>query len=88
MEKKITMPVIFFKEQVNKKEYFVAHCPIVDVSSQGKTEEEAKENIKEALSLYFEQPEAKKIIDGDIGVHIVNISQEAKHAQTSNTIRA
>ena len=49
----IPLPVIFTQEVVNKKKYFLAHCPIVDVSSFGKTFEKAKENIKEALDLYF-----------------------------------
>jgi len=37
-------------------DWFVAQCLEVDVASQGRTEEEALENLKEALSLYFEPP--------------------------------
>ena len=33
---------------------FVAMCPEVDVVSQGKTVEEAKANLKEAVELFFE----------------------------------
>jgi len=33
---------------------FVAHCPEVDVASQGETVEEAKANLKEAVELFFE----------------------------------
>ena len=36
----------------------MAQCLEVDVASQGKTEEEALENLKEALALYFEPPTA------------------------------
>jgi hypothetical protein len=32
----------------------------VDVASQGETEEEALENLKEALELYFEPPTATR----------------------------
>lgn len=34
--------------------HFVAQCLNVDVSSFGETKEEALENLKEALELYFE----------------------------------
>lgn len=34
--------------------YFVAQCLNVDVSSFGSTEEEAIEQLREALDLYFE----------------------------------
>lgn len=33
---------------------YVALCPEVDVASQGDTIEEAKENLQEALELFFE----------------------------------
>ncbi len=33
---------------------FVALCPELDVASQGDSIEEAKENLREALELYFE----------------------------------
>lgn len=33
---------------------YVAFCPEVDVASQGKTIEEARNNLKEALELFFE----------------------------------
>ncbi len=33
---------------------FVAHCPELDVCSQGATVEEAKANLREALELFFE----------------------------------
>jgi predicted RNase H-like HicB family nuclease len=40
--------------------WFVSQCLEVDVTSQGKTEEEALENLKEALELYFEPPLATR----------------------------
>lgn len=42
-------------------EWFVAQCLDVDVASQGQSEAEALENLKEALELYFEEPRAKPI---------------------------
>ncbi len=36
--------------------WFVAQCREVDVASQGKTEEDALENLQEALKLHFTPP--------------------------------
>ena len=37
-------------------EWFVAQCVEVDVASQGKTEDEALENLRDALELHFTPP--------------------------------
>ncbi len=37
-------------------EWFVAQCREVDVASQGLTEDEALDNLREALELHFEPP--------------------------------
>lgn len=37
-------------------EWYIAQCLEVDVSSQGKSEDEAVNNLREALELYFEPP--------------------------------
>lgn len=34
--------------------WFISSCPLLDVSSQGKTEEEALKNLAEALHLFFQ----------------------------------
>jgi predicted RNase H-like HicB family nuclease len=41
-------------------DWYVSHCLKVDVASQGKSEEEALENLKEALELHFEKPHATR----------------------------
>ena len=41
-------------------EWFVAQCLEVDVASQGATEEEALENLSEALELHFDPPRATR----------------------------
>ncbi len=38
--------------------WFIAQCLEVDVVSQGESEEQSLENLKEALELYFEPPTA------------------------------
>jgi predicted RNase H-like HicB family nuclease len=40
---------------------YVALCPEVDVASQGESIEEAKNNLKEALELFFEAASADEI---------------------------
>ena len=39
-------------------DWFVAQCLDVDVASQGRTEDEALANLKQALGLHFEDPRA------------------------------
>jgi predicted RNase H-like HicB family nuclease len=41
-------------------DWFVSQCLEVDVASQGLTEEEALANLREALELYFEPPQASR----------------------------
>lgn len=40
---------------------FVAFCPDVDVASQGGTVDEARENLTEALALFFETAPADEV---------------------------
>lgn len=40
--------------------WYVAQCLELDVASQGETEDEALSNLKEALELYFEPPQATR----------------------------
>lgn len=40
---------------------YVAQCPELDVASQGGTIEEARENLREALELFFETASANQI---------------------------
>jgi predicted RNase H-like HicB family nuclease len=39
-------------------DWYVSQCLELDVASQGRSEEEALENLKEALELHFEPPQA------------------------------
>jgi predicted RNase H-like HicB family nuclease len=53
-------------------DWFVSQCLEVDVASQGETEAEALANLKEALELYFEEPQATRppkvrMVEVDIG---------------------
>ena len=42
-------------------EGYVSLCPEVDIASQGDTIEEARENLREALELFFETASPKEI---------------------------
>ena len=35
-------------------DWYVSHCPELDVASQGRSIEEARDNLREALELFFE----------------------------------
>ena len=40
---------------------YVSLCPELDIASQGDTIEEARENLREALELFFETASSKEI---------------------------
>ena len=46
----VRLPVLTWKEG----DVYVADCPAVRIASQGESEEEAVDNLKEAIELYFE----------------------------------
>ncbi|MGD9536439.1 MAG: type II toxin-antitoxin system HicB family antitoxin [Alphaproteobacteria bacterium] len=46
----------FSASLTHEGEWYVAQCLEVDVASQGETEAEALDNLKEALTLHFEPP--------------------------------
>lgn len=54
--------------------YYVAQCLNVDISSFGKTIDEAKKNLKEAVEFYFEEENIKIEEIGDIlvGKEVIN----------------
>jgi predicted RNase H-like HicB family nuclease len=41
---------------------YVAICPEFDIASQGSTVEEARSNLTEALTLFFETADASEIV--------------------------
>ena len=50
---------------------YVSFCPEVDIAGQGQTIEEAKENLKEAIQLFFEhasENEKKERVFNDLYV--------------------
>ena len=49
-------------KMTREDEWFIAQCLEVDVASQGKSEDEAVNNLREALELYFEPPRYPTVI--------------------------
>ena len=41
-------------------DWYVSQCLELDVASQGRSEDEALENLREALELHFEPPQATR----------------------------
>lgn len=53
---KYPFPVFISKEG----KWFVAECPILGIATQGRSEEETKENMKELIKEYLSDPDTKK----------------------------
>ena len=56
---------------------FVSMCPEVDVASQGDTIEEARDNLREALELFFEcasPAEIEERLGGEVFVTQVEVA--------------
>lgn len=48
-EKEISLPIIIMREG----EWYVASCPTLDIATQGKTEEEVKDNMQDLIEEYM-----------------------------------
>lgn len=48
-----------------EKDSYVALCPELDIASQGNTVEEARKNLEEALSLFFECASPQEVEERD-----------------------
>jgi len=58
------MPKRRFTAAVHREgDLYVALCPELDVASQGKTVEEARSNLAEAVRLFLESASPKEVAD-------------------------
>ena len=55
-----SMKRVFTASVLQEDQWFVAQCLEVDVASQGTAEENALDNLREALELHFEPPRSTK----------------------------
>ncbi len=56
---------------------YVSLCPELDIASQGDTVEEARDNLREALELFFETASAQEIAErlhGDVFVTQIEVT--------------
>jgi predicted RNase H-like HicB family nuclease len=53
------MTQIYTARTWKEDDLFIAQCVEIDVASDGRTEEEALSNLREALQLYLEPPTAQ-----------------------------
>lgn len=53
MKKNMVMEIKLPAKITKKSKWYVASCQILDISSQGDTEKKAKNNLIEALTLFF-----------------------------------
>ncbi|MCX6600446.1 MAG: hypothetical protein NT025_02655 [bacterium] len=56
---KVHVPVVIFQEG----EYFVAYCPVLELSSYGQSENEAKRAFAEALKIFIKETEKKGTLE-------------------------
>jgi len=52
----VSLPIVVSKEG----EWFVASCPLLDIATQGQTEEEVKENMLDLIQDFFADEDTKK----------------------------
>jgi hypothetical protein len=50
-----TLTIRLYVEMIKEGEYFVAHCPALELSSYGKDEGTAKKRFGEELEIFFEE---------------------------------
>ena len=86
MKEAIPLPVVFTKEG----KWHVAWCPVIDVATQGKTFEEAEENIKDLIHWYFEdkdtpKPTLKTIMSMSVSISTVPVKIPRGVAHSSKT---
>ncbi len=80
----IPLPVVISKEG----EWFVAACPLLDIATQGRNEEEVRENMKDLIEDYFQDPDTvkptmKTMISASVSVINVPVKIGATHAKAS-----
>ncbi|MCU1269582.1 MAG: hypothetical protein JWN74_876 [Acidobacteriaceae bacterium] len=70
--------------------WYIAHCPPLDITTQGRTESEAKKNLEEAAELFvvscFERGTFEQALR-ELGWHVVR-GRAVRHNQDSSSIPA
>ncbi len=84
----IKVPIVINEEKLSTgKKIFVAHCDVLNVSSQGKTFEEVKKNIEEARNIEVEECPDKLDLIIQEAQPVITFVDVIKDAKTSSAIR-
>lgn len=83
----ISFPIIIAREG----KWFVASCPILDLATQGKTEKEVRENMRELISEYMRDPDTPKpdietILSASFLITSVPVKVEGVYHKTSSPV--
>jgi predicted RNase H-like HicB family nuclease len=81
MGEKLTFSSVIWKENG----WYVSWCPDLDIASQGKTVDEALNNLKEAIELYLEDENAQVPFENPPPI-LTTVSVET-HAKAFTTVR-
>ena len=79
------LPIMIAKEG----KWFVAECPLLEIATQGRTEEEVKENMEDLINDYFKdadtpKPEIKAMMSISLTNIQVNIPESVLHSKASS----
>lgn len=64
MKKSVQFPFPVFITKENN--WFIAECSILNIATQGKTENESKKNMEDLIEEYIRDPDVPKIDLGEI----------------------
>ncbi len=82
--------LIFITKEDN---WFVASCPILDIATQGESEKEVKENMRELIKDYLEDPDTYKppltaIVSASVSMTTIPVKINYAHGKTPTTAPA
>lgn len=85
---KIPVPLPIILEKGNK--YVSAWCPVLDIATQGATEEEAKKNMNDLIEWYYEdkdtiKPEIKTMMGISISIATIPVQIQKRVDQKNET---
>ena len=85
----VPLPVVIVKEG----KWFVASCPLLDIATQGETEEEVKVMMEDLINEYFKdpdtpKPELKTIMQVSLTNSPVEVPEGVLHSKASPTATA
>jgi len=90
MERIVSLPIFITKEG----NWFIACCPILDIATQGRTEEEVKQNIRDLIEEYMKDPDTYKppidvIVSSSVVMTTISVRiDDVKYSKTSTLASA